>query len=59
LLLQQVDGRRSIVDIISLVSNVGNLAHEDPLALASFAKAFFKRLWQLDFLSMHLRSDID
>ena len=59
LLLQQVDGRRSIVDIISLVSNVGNLAHEDPLALASFAKAFFKRLWQLDFLSMHLSSDID
>ncbi|CAN1524739.1 AdoMet_MTases domain containing protein [Burkholderiaceae bacterium] len=59
LLLQQVDGRNSIVDIISHVSNVGNLAHEDPLVLASFAKAFFKRLWQLDFLSMHFSSDID
>jgi SAM-dependent methyltransferase len=59
LLLQQVDGQHSIVDIISHVSHVGNLAHEDPLALASFAKAFFKRLWQLDFLSMHLSADID
>ncbi len=59
LLLQRVDGRNSIVDIISHASNVGNLAHEDPLALASFAKAFFKRLWQLDFLSMQLSADID
>jgi SAM-dependent methyltransferase len=56
LLLQQVDGHNSIVDIISHVSQVGNLAEEDPIALASFAKVFFKRLWQLDFLSMRLNS---
>ena len=56
LLVQQVDGHNSIKDIISPVSQVGNLAQEDPLTLASFAKVFFKRLWQLDFLSMRLNS---
>jgi hypothetical protein len=55
LLMRQVDGRNSILEIICHVSQVGNLANEDPLALATFTKAFFKRLWQLDFLSIGIK----
>lgn len=57
LLVQQVDGRHSIAEIISQVSQVGNLVDEDPFAIATFGKAFFKRLWQLDILSMSLSAD--
>lgn len=53
-LVQHVDGRRPIRDIIELVAQAGNVADEHRPLLQDFAKALFRALWRLDFLAMAL-----
>ena len=54
-LMQQMDGRRTIGEIIAAVSGQGLSQGRNPADLESFARTFFRSLWQLDFLAMGLK----
>lgn len=53
-LVQQVDGRRTIREIIEAVAEQGNVATEHRAILEDFAHKLFRGLWRLDFLAMAL-----
>jgi SAM-dependent methyltransferase len=54
-LMQQMDGRRTIREIIAAVSGQGLSQGRNPADLESFARTFFRSLWQLDFLAIGLK----
>ena len=53
-LIQKMDGRCTIREIIAAVSEQGPSHGRSPADLESFARTFFRSLWQLDFLAMGL-----
>lgn len=55
-LVQHVDGRRSIREIIDCVARQGNVAQENRAILQDFAHTLFRALWRLDFLAMALNT---
>ena len=54
-LLQQMDGRRTIREIMAAASPSGVLPQPSQADLEQFATTLFQSLWQLDFLSMGLK----
>jgi SAM-dependent methyltransferase len=52
--VELVDGQRTIEEIMTLVEKSGSLAKTDQISEA--ARATFRSLWQLDFLSMGIRN---
>ncbi|MBV8789718.1 MAG: class I SAM-dependent methyltransferase [Mycobacterium sp.] len=55
-LVQHVDGRRPIGEIIECVARQGNVAQEHKAILKGFAHTLFRGLWRLDFLAMALNA---
>jgi hypothetical protein len=53
-LLQQMDGRRTIREIIGAASQSGVLPQRSQADLEQFATSLFQSLWQLDFLAVGL-----
>ena len=53
-LLQQMDGRRTIREIIAAASQRGALPQRSQADHEQFAKTLFQSLWRLDFLAMGL-----
>jgi SAM-dependent methyltransferase len=53
-LVQHVDGRRTIREIIECVARQGNIRQEHNAFLEEFAHKLFQALWRLDFLAMAL-----
>ena len=53
-LLQQMDGRRTIREIIGAASQGGVLPQRSQADLEQLGKTLFQSLWQLDFLAMGL-----
>jgi hypothetical protein len=54
-LLQQMDGRRTIREIMAAASPSGVLPQPSQADLEQFATTLFQSLWQLDFLAMGLK----
>jgi SAM-dependent methyltransferase len=54
-LIRQVDGRRTIREIIAAASQQGLNHGRGPADLELFTGNFFRSLWQLDFVAMGLR----
>lgn len=50
-LVEQIDGRRSIVEIIDLVIGSGTLARADRVEIAGDALDTCRSLWEQDFIS--------
>jgi SAM-dependent methyltransferase len=55
-LVQKVDGRRTIREIVALAARTGPLSQRSPFALEDFGRTLFQSLWQRDFLVIGLRS---
>ncbi|HEY3996244.1 MAG TPA: methyltransferase [Mycobacterium sp.] len=55
-LVQHIDGRRTIREIIECVARQGNVAQENRALLEDFAHTLFRALWRLDFLAMALNT---
>jgi SAM-dependent methyltransferase len=53
-LVEQVDGERSISDIISRVSDDPSLAGENQSTLSDTSRNVFRSLWNLDFFAMRI-----
>lgn len=51
-LVEQIDGRRSIVEIIDLVTGSGTLARVDRVEIASDALSPCRSLWEQDLMSV-------
>ena len=51
----QMDGRRTIREIIAAAGQGGELPQRSQAELEQFAKTLFQSLWQLDFVAMGLR----
>jgi len=56
-LVQHVDGRRTIREIIDCVAQQGGVAQENRAILEDFAHTLFRALWRLDFLAMALNTN--
>ena len=54
-LLQQMDGRRTIREIVAAASQSGVLPQRSQADLEQLGKTLFQSLWQLDFLAMGLK----
>jgi SAM-dependent methyltransferase len=54
-LAQQMDGRRTIREIVAAAGKGGPLQPRSEDELGQFAKTLFQSLWQLDFVAMGLR----
>jgi len=54
-LVQQVDGRRTIREIIAAASQRGALLQRSQADHEQFAKTLFQSLWRLDFVAMGLK----
>lgn len=54
-LLQQMDGRRTIREIVAAATESGAIHPLNPAEVERFAKTLFQSLWQLDFVAMGLR----
>ena len=54
-LLQQMDGRRTIREIVAAASQSGVLPQRSQADLEQFATSLFQSLWRLDFLAMGLK----
>jgi hypothetical protein len=54
-LLQQMDGRRTIREIVAAATESGAIPPQNLAEVEQFAKALFQSLWQLDFVAMGLR----
>lgn len=55
-LLKELDGQRSIANIIERVSKTDGYQSLQRVELMSLGKTLFKRLWQLDFLAIGLKN---
>lgn len=53
-LVQKVDGRRTIREIVALAAGTGPLSWRSQADLEDFGLTLFRSLWQRDFLSMGL-----
>jgi len=53
-LVEQIDGRRSIVEIIDLVTGSGTFARAHRVEIASDALGLCRSLWEQDFISVGL-----
>lgn len=53
--VQQVDGRRTIAEIIECVACAGDVPDEHRALLQDFGHKLFRGLWRLDFLAMALK----
>lgn len=53
--MQQMDGRRTIREIIAAASGQGLSQGRNPADVEAFARTFFRSLWQLDFLAIGLK----
>ncbi len=54
--VQQVDGRRTIAEIIDSVAQSRGVGAEDRPHVREFARKLFRSLWRLDFLAMALNT---
>jgi SAM-dependent methyltransferase len=54
--VQQVDGRRTIGEIIDDVAQRGDVGAEDADLVREFGRKLFQSLWRLDFLAMALNT---
>jgi hypothetical protein len=54
-LLQQMDGRRTIREIVAAATETGAIPPLNLAEVEEFAKTLFQSLWQLDFVAMGLR----
>ena len=57
-LLQQMDGRRTIREIVVAATQRGELPLWSPAELDQLGTSLFQSLWQLDFLAMGLSSEV-
>jgi hypothetical protein len=55
-LVQKVDGRRTIREIVAMAKRSVPLMLLDPAGAGDFSRMLFRSLWQRDFISMALRS---
>lgn len=55
LFLQNMDGQRTIAEVVDQVSKANLFVNTPPAELQAMAKTLFHRLWQLDFLAMGLK----
>ena len=53
-LLRQVDGRRTIREIVAEAGRAGE-TRQDAGDIGAFGRNLFRSLWQLDFLAMGLK----
>ena len=54
-LVEHIDGRRSIAEIIDVVTGSGTVPRADRDAIARTARETFRSLWQVDLLAMRIR----
>lgn len=54
--VQQMDGKRTIGEIVTQVAQHVPAVRSDATELKAFARELFQTLWQLDFLAMALRN---
>ncbi len=54
LLMQRVNGRRSIREILASVARTGSFGRANLVERETFARELFRSLWRLDFLAMAL-----
>ena len=55
-LVQKVDGRRTIREIVAVTARTAPLFQRSPVDLEDFGLTLFQSLWQRDFLAMGLRT---
>ncbi len=55
--VQQVDGRRTIGEIIESVAQHGDVGPENASLVREFGRTLFQSLWRLDFLAMALNTN--
>ena len=56
-LLQQLDGQRSLREIIAAAAATGVLPAHQPAALEQLVRNVIQALWRLDFLSIAIAPD--